>query len=583
LTEITVPESVTSIGNNVFNGCTGLTSFTNLNPTPQSIISNVFQNIDLTKVTLYVPAESMEAYKAAEVWTNFGNILSKTGPLAWGISDGTLTVSGEGAMPDYSWNSAPWYSYRSSITTVVIGDGVTSIGDNAFYDCSKLTSVTIGNSVISIGYRAFYYCSELTSVTISNSVTSIGEQAFYDCSKLTSVTIGNSVTSIGDWAFRGCSELTSVTIPSSVTSISGNPFYDCIALTAIDVSEDNTAYASENGILFNKEKSALIRYPAAKQDASYTIPSSVTSIGDGAFERCSNLTSVTIPNSVTSIGDYAFAYCTGLASVTNRNPAPQSINSDVFQNVDLINATLYVPASSIEDYEAAAVWTNFGNIVSALPIFHVSVTANNPSMGTVAGTGDYEENSTATISATANPGYRFVKWDDDDTQNPRTITVTQDTTCTAIFEAITYHVTVTANNTSMGTVDGTGDYEENSTVTISATANPGYRFVKWDDDDTQNPRTITVTQDTTYTAIFDVNTNIQQTSDNGISIYPNPVTESFRINGITAPTEVIITDLSGRIVLQQTTEGGEYVAAGNLPNGVYLVRVNGKTLKVVKK
>jgi hypothetical protein len=251
----------------------------------------------------------------------------------------------------------------------------------------------------------------------------------------------------------------------------------------------------------------------------------------------------------------------------------------VFQNVDLINATLYFPAESIEDYKAAEIWKEFGNIV---PLFHVSITANNPSMGTVTGTGDYTENSTVTITATANPGYKFVKWDDDNTQNPRTITVTQDITCTAIFEAITYHVTVSANNTSMGTVTGTGDYEENSTATISATANPGYKFVKWDDDDTQNPRTITVTQDTTYTAIFDVNTNIQQTSDNDVSIYPNPVTESFRINGITAPTEVTVTDLSGRTVLQQIVEAGESVAAGNFPNGVYLVRAGGKTLKVVK-
>jgi hypothetical protein len=314
-----------------------------------------------------------------------------------------------------------------------------------------------------------------------------------------------------------------------------------------------------------------------------TIGNNVTSIGIYAFFRCSGLTEITIPNSVTSIEGSAFSYCSGLTSVTNLNPAPQSINSGVFFDVALSNATLYVPAESIESYKDAAVWKDFGDIISAFSAFYVSITSGNPSMGTVTGTGYYAENSTATISATANPGYKFVKWDDDDTQNPRTITVTQDTTYTAIFEAITYHLTVNANNPSMGTVAGTGDYEENSTVTISATANPGYKFVKWDDDDTQNPRTITVTQDTTYTAIFDVNTNIQQTSDNGVSIYPNPVTESFRINGINAPTEVTVTDLSGRTVLQQIVEAGESVAVGNLPKGVYIVRAGGKTLKVVKK
>ncbi|MDR1562556.1 MAG: leucine-rich repeat protein [Dysgonamonadaceae bacterium] len=474
-----------------------------------------------------------------------------TGPLTWDLSNGTLTVSGEGAMPNYVYvNSgyihydAPWYSYNFSITTVLVETGVTSIGDGAFYYCDGLTSVTIGNSVTSIGDWGFYGCSGLTSVTIPNSVTSIGEYAFSRCSKLTSITIPNSVTSIGDEAFRYCLGLTSVTIGNSVTSIGNLAFSSCHYLTSV------------------------------------TIPESVTSIGDGAFYYCSKLTSVTIGNSVTSIGDEAFRDCSKLTSITNFNPAPQSINSNVFYNVNLSKVTLYVPASSVKAYEATTIWNYFGNIV---PLFHVSITANNPSMGTVAGTGNYAENSTVTISATVKPGYRFVKWGDNNTQNPRTITVTKDITYKAILEVITYHVTVNASNTSMGTVTGTGYYAENNIVTISAIANQGYKFVKWDDDNTQNPRTITVTHDINYTAEFDVNTNIHQTLDNDVSIYPNPVTESFRINGITAPTEVTLTDLSGRIVLQQTVEAGESVAVGNLPNGIYIVRIEGKTVKVVKR
>ncbi|MDR0304161.1 MAG: leucine-rich repeat domain-containing protein, partial [Chitinispirillales bacterium] len=120
----------------------------------------------------------------------------KTGPLTWSISDGTLTISGGGAMPNYSI-TAPWYFYKNSITKAVIGDSVTSIGSYAFYDCSGLTSVTIPSSVTSIGSYAFYDCSGLTSVTIPSSVTSIGSSAFSYCSGLTSVTIPSSVTSIG--------------------------------------------------------------------------------------------------------------------------------------------------------------------------------------------------------------------------------------------------------------------------------------------------------------------------------------------------------------------------------------------------
>ena len=185
---------------------------------------------------------------------------------------------------------------------------VTSIGNWAFWGCTGLTSVTIPNSVTSIEGSAFRDCNSLTSVTIGNSVTSIEGSAFGGCTGLTSVTIPNSVTSIGSSAFWGCTGLTSVTIPNSVTSIGIQAFYDCTGLTEINVDENNTAYSSIDGVLFNKSQTELVCYPYGKQGA-YVIPNSVTSIGDYAFYKCSSLTSVTIPNSVTSIGEAAFYRC----------------------------------------------------------------------------------------------------------------------------------------------------------------------------------------------------------------------------------------------------------------------------------
>ena len=180
-----------------------------------------------------------------------------------------------------------------------------------------------GKSVTSIEGAAFLGCTGLTSITIPNSVTSIGYAAFEDCTGLTSITIPNSVTSIGNSAFDGCTGLTSITIPNSVTSIGVTAFDGCTGLTSINVTSGNNYYSDNNGVLFNKKKTELIRYPEGKSQTSYTIPNSVTSIGDGAFLFCAGLTSITIPNSVTSIGDGAFEYCTGLTSIT----IPNSVTS----------------------------------------------------------------------------------------------------------------------------------------------------------------------------------------------------------------------------------------------------------------
>ena len=265
---------------------------------------------------------------------------------------------------------------------------VTSIGMEAFRDCTSLTSITIPNSVTSIGSSAFRRCSGLTSIEIPNSVTSIGESAFYDCTGLTSVTIGNSVTSIGNYAFYSCSglqkvivsdiaawcgikfanvdanplyyvkhlysdentEIKDLVIPNSVTSIGGYAFYYCTGLTSITIGKSVTSigYAAFSGC------SSL---------TSINIPDGVTSIGEDAFRYCSGLTSITIPNSVTSIGFRAFDGA-DIPNVISLIKNPFAIEGKTSGNRSFTlntfnNATLYVPKGAIDKYKAMKGWKDF--------------------------------------------------------------------------------------------------------------------------------------------------------------------------------------------------------------------------------
>jgi len=284
-----------------------------------------------------------------------------TGPLTWVLSgttpNYTLTISGSDTMPNYaSTSGSPWYSYRNIIASVVIDSGVTTIGKYAFDNCRALTSVSIPNSVTNIGDDAFCYCSALTSVNIPNSVTSIGYGAFCYCSALTSVSIGNSVTSIGDCAFWDCSSLTSVSIGNSVTTIGNGAFNGCSSLTSVSIGNSVTNIGTS-------------AFGGCSGLDSVSIPNSVTNIGNYAFSGCSGLISVSIGNSVTSIGnsvtsigDYAFWDCSSLTSVTSNAMIPPTAGVNAFYNVPT-TIPVYIPCGTFGLYSIAAEWSNFTNFI----------------------------------------------------------------------------------------------------------------------------------------------------------------------------------------------------------------------------
>ena len=432
LTSITIPNSVTSIGAGAFYGCTSLTSI-NIPSSVTSIDSVAFSGCSgLTSITIPNSVTSIEA----------GTFSGCSGLTSITIPNNVTSIEEKA------------FSGCSGLTSINIPGSVTSIGKFAFYWCSGLSSINISNGVMSIGEMAFYKCSGLTSITIPNSVTSIGYGTFVECSGLTSITIPNSVTSIGQSAFSGCSGLTSITIPNSVTSIGDGAFSHCSGITSIN------------------------------------IPNSVTSIGDGAFSHCSGITSITIPSSVTSIGAGAFAGCTRVIVVAVGWQTPLAIDQSVFDVVTLNIAKLIVPAGRKGIYRAADVWKRFSPIVEPA---NYTITYNQSAGGTFKikkGTQDITSGSSViegtvlTVEATPAQGYQV----DSIKVNGIRITgvsfMVQGNTTVEVFWGIAEYM-VTYNQSAGGTfrllngsqeVTTGSDVAYGTVLTVEATPNTGYKL-----------------------------------------------------------------------------------------------------------
>ena len=330
LQSIVIPSSVMTVSNYAFRDCIMLEKVTFYSKTVPSAGDAVFNGISSSAVLRY-PAgsdySSWSSYFASteEFATTIGGSCGTD--VNWTYADGVLTISGSGAMNDFtSDNLQPWKEYCESITTVLIQDGVTSIGNSAFCNCINLTSLTIGNDVKTIGELAF--CNtKLTNVVIPDCVTTIGSMAFQTCSELYSATIGSGVTYIGANAFRGCYEIETLVIDKN------NSTYDsrenCNAI--VETTTSTLLFGSKNTI----------------------IPDGIITIGANAFICCATLTDVVIPSSVTSIGDGVFMGCAGLTSVTSYATTAPELGENAFSEISS-SAVLRYPAGS--DYSG---WSSY--------------------------------------------------------------------------------------------------------------------------------------------------------------------------------------------------------------------------------
>ena len=364
LVSIEIPAGVTSIGENAFSSCSSLRSIdVDQNNTAYSSVEGILFNKDQTVLLRYPEGKAQTVYQIPEGVTDIADStfshctsLSNVEIPVGATYIGEFAFSGCNSLsnveiPEGVTNIREYTFYMcSNLKSIEIPDGVTSIEESAFSDCTSLKSVEIPVGVTYIGYSAFSECISLNNILLPTSVKNIREYAFLNCNSLENIEIPANVTSIEESAFSGCTSLRSVEIPAGVAYIGDSVFYECNSLNSINVDKNNTAYSSVDGVLFNKDQTTLICYPAGKTQTVYQIPKEVTDIADKGFAYCDSLHNVEIPIGVIDIGYGVFAYCNEL----NNIKIPKSVTSIGYSAFEQCNnlSSIEIPISvtSIKDW-----------------------------------------------------------------------------------------------------------------------------------------------------------------------------------------------------------------------------------------
>lgn len=460
ITSVTIPSSVIAIGTRAFSDCNNLNSIFVNNSTPIALGTgtDVFANVSKKNCVLHVPTGLAEIYKSSTQWQEFVTVLDAltVNILAGGLqaalspedllSVTKLTVTGtmdatdfkclRDAMPslavldisavtilaysgingtlngsnNYLANALPSNAFfngqlgKVSLKSLSLPNFISTIGVNAFSNCTNISNLKIPETVNAIGLGSFDGCTSLTDIIIADgnpnyssfegvlcnknhtvimvcpmakkgafllpeTITAIANNAFQGCQDLSTFRIGAAVKSIGASAFRSCKGLKSIQIPASVNTIGSQAFANCSALTEMVVDPENQNFSALDGVLFNKKRTILISCPALRKGV-YNLPASVTQISESAFSQCKELTSILLPNSISSIGSQAFSGCSKLKSIYLETNTPLSLNSatDVFKDVDQSVCILHVPAGSVPAYQAAKQWQGFVNITDVKTI-----------------------------------------------------------------------------------------------------------------------------------------------------------------------------------------------------------------------
>ncbi len=481
-----------------------------------------------------------------------------------GTPPGAVTIPASVKYNNRTYNVTEITAVNNAITSLVVPDGVTTIVAGLCYEKTSLTSVTLPSTILRIEERAFAGCYSLISINLPEGLTYIGNEAFSRCSVLPTITIPSTLTSMGIrtfaesknlgkivWNAKHCVDFTAenvapftkqynnsgyfyndytssitfgeeveyipaylccafmnlsmVTIPNSVKEIGQWAFYGAHRRSISDINLDSKLQSVKlgNGL----EKIGSLAFAVRTGLASITIPDKCTEIGSSAFGTCSNLQTVTFGKNISIISDDAFSFDYNLNTINIYANTPPVITAKVFNGYsDLKAITLNVRSGSYDAYNAANVWKDMYIQVleNDLRTYTLSVSSADESKGLTTSGGEYDEDSEILIYASPKSGYQFSKWNDGNTDNPRTVKMTGDLSFTAQFEAATpkYKITVVSTNDLQGSTFGDGSYEAGTTLLIAAFAKDGYHFTQWNDGNTNNPRIVTVSADANFFASF---------------------------------------------------------------------------------
>jgi len=496
---ITIPNSITSIGEKAFYGCSGLTSVSIPNSVT-SIGNSAFWGCKgLTSISISNGVTSI----------GYGTFHSCTSLSSFTIPYGVKTI-GEIA-----------FSGCSGLTSITIPQSLTDLGAAAFKDCSGLIAVHISDletwykitfasdnaNPLIYAHHLYLNDEEIKDLVITNNITNIKEYTFSGCSGLTSISIPNSVTSIGADAFKECSALTSITFPNSVTSIGACAFAKCSGLISVDIPNSVTIIG-------------LGAFSGCSSLTSITIPNSVTIIDSYTFQLCSSLTSISIPNSVTSIREYAFNHCPNLADVICYAENVPNTGYGIFNNSYIEYATLHVPLASVNAYKAVEPWKNFKSIVNIA--MH---TLTYMIEGEIYKSYQVEEGAIINIEADpVKEGFSFSGW----SEIPKTMPA-HDVTVTGTFSINSYKLTYKVDDEEYKSTD----IEYGSAITPeTAPTKEGYTFSGW----SEIPETMPA-HDVTVTGTFSINSYKLTYTVDGVEYKSTDVEYGTAITPETAQTK----------------------------------------------